>query len=618
MRAGRSAARTGEVPASEVTSAPAVATVWLLCLAPLAFLPGLEDRWGWPTLLCVVVAAGCAVWVRPTGHLPHGVVTAVCAVLAALIVGALAGAVPLAQLMGRAPRYEGAVALPVYVAAAWAAARVVGPAVRTDVLRHVVRAQSTAAVLLAVVAVLEAVGLRPIDSDLSRPGSLMGTATDQGIMGAISVALLGSILIGAWRRTGHISRWAAVGVIAGAVSAVTSASRGALLAFAVVLVLLGIRWVLTSPHRRRDAVVAGVALALVLVAVFAVPLTRTRLLGQSALSVQTIGDRAVIWEDAWRIFLAHPWLGVGPSGYQDIVTAWFGDGWFDRAGVGSVLDSPHSILLQALVVGGVLGTVAALALLAAVVVAGIRGVRAARAARRDLVLGAACALVAAATALLTHLTSPDTLTALAVLTGILVATVRRPAPPAARAVAWAKAATALIAAWALFLGISMAGDAALLSARTAAMRGEITASLDAFERAQALRPWDADIALIATETLGGVVEVGLAGASDPAEAWASRAVVQLPASSRALFAAGMVASLRGDDAAAEDLLARAAELSPADPRIHHEAGVAALRAGDLDLARVHLERALALAPDSQPTASALRDVCARLGGACGP
>lgn len=602
-----------------MTSAPAVATVWLLCLAPLAFLPGLEDRWGWPTLLCVVVAAGCAVWVRPTGHLPRGVVTAVCAVLAALIVGALAGAVPLAQLMGRAPRYEGAVALPVYVAAAWAAARVVGPAVRTDVLRHVVRAQSTAAVLLAVVAVLEAVGLRPIDSDLSRPGSLMGTATDQGIMGAISVALLGSILIGAWRRTGHISRWAAVGVIAGAVSAVTSASRGALLAFAVVLVLLGIRWVLTSPHRRRrrDAVVAGVALALVLVAVFAVPLTRTRLLGQSALSVQTIGDRAVMWEDAWRIFLAHPWLGVGPSGYQDIVTAWFGDGWFDRAGVGSVLDSPHSILLQALVVGGVLGTVAALALLAAVVVAGIRGVRAARAARRDLVLGAACALVAAATALLTHLTSPDTLTALAVLTGILVATVPRPAPPAARAAAWAKASTALIAAWVLFLGLSMAGDAALLSARTAAMRGELIASLDAFNRAQALRPWDADIALIAAETLGGVVENGLAGAADPAQAWAARAVAQLPTSSRALFAAGMVASLRGDDAAAEGLLARAAELSPADPRIQHEAGIAALGAGDLELARVHLERALELAPDSQATAAALRDVCARLGDACG-
>ncbi|MEZ3159269.1 O-antigen ligase family protein [Microbacterium sp. BWT-B31] len=609
-RAGTETRRRGGDPS--LAGVPAhlrAIAIWLLCLAPIAMLPGLNDRWGWPTLLCVVLAALLAVWVPPTGRLPVWLLVLIGAVAVVLIIGALSADAPIAQLFGRAPRYEGLVALPVLVAAGWAGARLLGTKTSAPALRHAVVSLATASVLLAVVGVLESMGLRPIDSDLLRPGSLAGNATDQAILGAIFAAVLGSVLIGTWRRTGRIVWWAGGGLVAGVVSVATSASRAGLLALGVVALALAVRFVARSPRRGRDGLIAvGAVVAAFFVAV-AVPLTRDRLFGLGAFAQQTVADRFYMWDDAWRLFLSSPWLGVGPSGFADAITPHFGDEWFTRAQAGAILDSPHSIVLQAALVGGIPGVLAAALVVGGALVVGVRHARAASLAHRDLLIGALVAIPAAGVALLTHVTSPTTLAPLAMLVGLLVAV--PPRGPTARS--WVVAASVIGCVWLAFLLACTIADAALLDGRRAIMSGDLDRSVASFDTAQAFRPWDADVALVAAQSLGAAMDHGLAGAADPAAAWARRGAEALPSSSRAQYVAGMVALGRGEDDLAAGYLAKAAELSPADPRIHHELGVARLVGGDAAGARPALERAVELAPDSTSSWVALRDACAALG-----
>lgn len=599
------ARRHNAVPDSRWT----FAAIWLLTLAPLALLPGLYDRWGWPTLVCALAGAVIAFRMPRAGAIPRGYAWTITALCVVLFVVTLFGDEPLVQLLGRAPRYEGFVTLGVLVAVGFAGARLLGPAASVARRSHFVMALAVASVLLAGLAVLETLGMRPIESDMVRPGSFTGNATDQGLLGAVFTALLGAYALGEWRRDATWAWWAVVGAIAGVVSVATSNSRAGLLALALVFIALVIGFLLSSPHRRRDGLIAGGGVFTAFVAVLAVPLTRERLFGDSAFAQQTVADRFYMWDDAWQLFLSAPWTGVGLNGFADRITPFFGDEWFGRALVGATLDSPHNVVVQAAVVGGVPGLLAALAVGGGALWLGVRHARGARGAHRDIVIGALIAVVAAGVGLLTHVTSPVTLVPLAMLVGIMVAVPANTAErPAAQNVITAIGGVGLV-----FLLVCTAADAALFAGQRAAMRGDLPASYEAFETAQALRPWDPDVALTAAATLGAAVQNGLAGAIDPAEEWAGRALVALPNSARANYVAGMVAVERRDTLVAAKRLSRASVLSPADPRIQHEAGVALLVAGDLPGAKNHLERATALAPSSSVSWQVLRDVCSRQG-----
>ena len=216
-------------------------------------------------------------------------------------------------------------------------------------------ATAVASVLLGAVALLESIGLRPIESNLDRPGALAGNATDQGILGAIYLAVLGSLLLGAWLRTGALAWWAVAGTAAALVSVATSASRAAALAAGVAVIALSVRFVVLSRRRRQAALIAAAAIVLLVVLVLAIPASRERLLGLDALARQTVDDRYIMWTQAWEVFQASPLLGVGPSGFADAVTSRFADDWYLRASTELVLDSPHNVLLQVLVAGGVAG-----------------------------------------------------------------------------------------------------------------------------------------------------------------------------------------------------------------------------------------------------------------------
>jgi len=593
-----------------------VVAAWLLALAPIAIFPGAYDRWGWATLLFALTGAILALLARPCGRLPRWTLCAILAVVVILTVSALTGAAPLAQLLGRSPRYEGAITLVVLIGAGAAGARLFGPGGSRRERNALLRGLTVSTALLAFIAVLESFGLRPLDSDLERPGSLAGNATDQGILGVIAVAVLGAVLLhGRVHNPGLHPAWPIAGVVTGVVAVATSNSRAAIIALVIVGLGLGAMAVLGARSRRAAVLWSAAAGAVAFGIVVAVPLTRDRLFGTSAFAQQTIGDRVIIWGDAWRVFLAAPVLGVGPNGFMDAVTPLFGDGWFARARVGSILDSPHNIVLQAAVIGGILGLLAAGVLVLGGVIAGVRRIRTAEGDRRGIMVGALLAVAGAGAALLTHVTSPVTLVPLAVLFGPLVSTSPREAGERAigRAMSIGRiAAVAALAIWTVFVTVCAVADVRLEEGWVRAVRGDVSGADASFHAAAALRPWDPDIAILAAQTLGAAQDNGIAGGADLAEPWARSAIAALPGSAQAQFIGGMVAMLRHDAPAAETRLSAAVRLMPADPRAHHELGILRLVTGNLAEARTELERATALDPSATSSWKALADVCRRL------
>ncbi len=223
------------------------------------------------------------------------------------------------QLWGRWPRYEGLVTLPVYFGAVWVGARLLGPAAPAASLRTLVRAIATAAVALGLVSLLEAVGARPIATDLARPGSLTGNATDQGVLGAIFCAMLILPVLRAWaepRKAFAERAWLSTALLFAAATVIVSASRAGLLAAVTVLGILMVLEIVPSTSRRRLHLVGLTALAgMVLIGgALTVPFTRSRLLGASPLSTQSLEGRFIFWSDAADVLAERP-LGVGVSGF---------------------------------------------------------------------------------------------------------------------------------------------------------------------------------------------------------------------------------------------------------------------------------------------------------------
>lgn len=575
--------------------------LWLAALAPIAFLPGLQDRWGWPKLLVLLMAAAVAAWAVPRGRLPRWALLWGAAFAVVFVAAAVLGQAPIAQLMGRAPRYEGLIGVATYGVAVWVGARLLGPVVEARRLRTWLAATSAAAIALGVIAIAEAAGLRPIESDLVRPGSLAGNATDQGLLAVILFAILSFAVLGTWRRTGVVLRLPLAGMVAAFAAIVTSASRAAVLSFAVVLILIAAIAIARARHRTRAVLVTSGVVVVSVIALLLVPLTRTRLLGLGAFARQTIDDRFAMWQDAAQVIGDHPVIGVGPSGYMDAVTATFDDDWFTRASVGTVLNSPHNLLLQVWAATGAVGLLVVLVAMGFVIWRAIGALRDARGARRDLLAAAAVALPAVMVGWLTHMTAPSTVIPFAVLLGALVST--SPIPGVHR---WQDIAMrALTSAAAVFVLLCAIADATLRSGISSVRDGQVATAESLVDTAQRLRPWDADIPLVAAEAFGGALDQGIAGAAEPALRWSRAAVGALPASARAAQAEGMIALAAGDIATARSSLERAVVLSPADPRLWHELGITRAADEDLEAARDALERALHLAPDSEVTRQAL-------------
>ncbi|MDY7542563.1 MULTISPECIES: O-antigen ligase family protein [unclassified Cryobacterium] len=676
-RSGRARERLGAI------------AIWLLVLASVALWPDAFVRWFLPKDALAAIAVVLAALSGARGRLPRWFVAASSVAAAIALTAVLLSAAPASQLWGRWPRYEGLVTLPVYFGAVWAGARVLGPGTDSAAeaaatagasrTRTLVRAVAGAALLLGFVSVLEACGARPFPSDLARPGALTGNATDQGVLGALFLALLALPVLRAWAphaapATGGAASAARGQVVATAVTVgeravlsaalvlslatvVLSASRAGLVAAFVVLVTLSALELarLRLARRRtnstefsgktiknslptrvsgkksvelvhsergpgrgralRIVVVAGGAVLFLVGGAFAVPFTRDRLLGVSPLSGSSLEARFAYWQQSIDALAGRP-FGVGASGFLNANAS--ASTWADT------LDSPHNWIFQVLLAGGIPLLLVVLGIFVSVGVVGVRvwrraAIGQADAARADVLAAAGAGLAGYGVALLTHFTAPSTTIVAGLLLGLLVSRAPKartssprssPAgsgPAVRRGVAGIR--SGLLVLWAVWLVLLVGADVPLAAGVSAAARGDLSGAAASFERAQVLRPWDADLASIAAQSFAAEADAQVAGAAGSAVTWAERSRALLPgtvATERAL-AVGQLGT--GDITGAEATLAALAALAPNDVAVAVQHAVVLYLGGDAEASGLEIRRALTLDP-ADPTALKVRDFLA--------
>ena len=576
----------------------------------VVFLPGAMNRWVFPKELVLSIGVVLASLAAPAGRLPRWMLVAIGVSSLVLLVAALAGATPLSQLLGRWPRYEGLVTLPVYAAALWAGSRLLGPAAMPAARRVFLRTIAVASSCLGVLAALESIGLRPIPSDLARPGSLLGNASDQGIVGLMFLALL---VIPALKTTPHTfprdTLLLRIGLGSALVSVVLSASRSAIAVLVALVVVVGTSWVLSRRRgeRLRTALIGAGALLAVLVAVFAIPLTRARLTGSASLAETGFGDRVTIWSEAAALAVNHLGWGVGASGYLDAITPVHGETWFAQVSANTTIDSPHNILLQAVLAGGIPLLLLTLVIAAAVLVVGFRRWRTTVATgdstgEADLIAGSLLALAAFGLSLMTHFTAPGTTILAALLIGIVVSTPpgtpARAARPVSVVTGLRRGRLAALVAWVVFLALCTTAELSLQRGIELASSADVAGADAAFSTARALRPWDGEVASIAAQSFAAAAESGIEGGQFAAVQWATTALETLPSSVLAAKALAVGAQYSGDFDTAIAVLSPLADRVPTDPQVAHRLGGMLALTGDLAGAQRELERAALLDPDN--------------------
>jgi O-antigen ligase len=579
-------------------------SIALLVASSIVFIPGGFDRWTFPKLAVAAVASVLALWAPAAGRLPRVALALVAAWAAITIAAALAGAEPLAQIVGRWPRYEGIFAVAVAALCLVAGARLFGPTAPESRWRTLAVSLSLASWLVAALAVLESFGLRPLPSDLDRPGSLLGQASSEGTWAVVVAVLLGGYLV---RRVLAAERWARTddialaGVAAALLTVVLSASRIAIASAALIGVLAIVLVLVRRAVRSRAVAIAvGAALAVLLVAAVAIPGTGSRFTeGGGGL----LDDRWMLWSTSARLVADHPLLGVGAGGYADAIAAYREESWWTVFGSGVTVDSAHSLPLDAAAIGGIPLLLVLLAGLALGVVAAVRGLRD-DPRRLVLVLAVGAALVTWTTAFPTSGTAPLVL----VFAGAAVASAPREQAGRAPRIAARTAGGTL----AVVLTLGAFAEPALL----AGAAGRDPASVDAgFATAQALRPWDPDLGLIRAQVLtalaadGGDTDAALAAATSAADAHPTSVI-----GAKTLAAAQQFAG-RLDDAAAT--LADLDQRAPGDPQVLGRWGLVEAQRGDLAAARELLERAVAIDPDDVTSWKALGYVYENTGDQAG-
>ena len=483
------------------------------------------------------------------------------------------------------------------------------------------------ALLVALEAVLESFGLRPLSSSVSRPGSLLGNASDEGALG---VLVLGPLAVVAGRTR---EPWLITGALAALVTIVLSGSRGALLGGAVVVVTLFV-----ALGARRARVPVGIALALLAVGTLAVPATRDRVLESSPLSASTASGRLALWDDTANLLSHHLGLGVGPSGFIDAVPTEFTRGWELTYGPQTPPDSPHDWVLQASAAGGIPLAALAVALATVIVIVGRR-----RFAREDdedeeddaralpqpsiaenaAFAGLWAGLLGYGCCLLLTPTGPGTTPLAAFFAGALVALLPRARPRGSRVAHLTVGACAV--GLGLLLAMAAIAEIPLRSAVVDVATGNYSSAVHEFTLAEDLRPWDAELKATAGHAFVVAAELDVASGRAPGlGAPASIAiddgvlpvadeVASFPDSLQALEDQALLDELTSQPATAASLLSRAQRLAPADPVVAYDQGVIELDLGRARIAVGDLRRSTESAPKAAPTWRVLADAYRSLG-----
>lgn len=572
---------TSAVRAPSGTALPLrVRAGWVvLLLAPLALWPWASEPYALPKAAAAAIGAALVLSGPRASRLLPLLSLIVALALGVLLVAALASETPVAAIVGRYPRYEGA-----YVVATYVAVLAAGARLRPHL--HDLRALTTSVLGVSSVAVL-VIAVVESGGGSERAGSLLGNATDLGVWGALAALWLVGLaqdLAPRW-RTGS---W--VGAGAAAACTAVSGSRSAVIALVVGLVALLVL-------RRRDRPLlwaAAALLAAVPLLVVLAPGAAARFTASDPVASATAEGRALLLEDSARLVLAHPLLGVGPSSYVDRIGAAHDARWAAEVGPQAPPDTPHALLLQAASAGGL--AVAALLLAAAAVVA----VAAWRAAKESAAIaGCAAAVAAYAVAVSVNFTTPST-TTFACLSIGLVAAVPTGAPRR-RIATLLPAAVASVCAAVLVLAV--AGEVLVGRADSATAAGDLAAAEQAWDAAAALRPGDVDLALRRARSATSAVDAGLAPRT-ACLAPTAEAARLLPLSSEAAADRAHCLEVNGLWVDAESVLAAAVANDPVNVDLWLLRGVIAAEGGDTAAAIGHLQRAAALRPSaSEPWAN---------------
>jgi hypothetical protein len=527
--------------------------ILLLAVAGAGFLPGALDRFVFPKLALDAAGVALALSVPARGALPRAGKWLLVLAGLILLAAALSGVTPLQQLIGRPPRYEGLVALPVYLGVLVSGARLLGPGRAPGSMAWMLDGLSVAALAIGIEAALEAAGLRPLVSSVSRPGSLLGNASDQGAWAVLALGPLAAVAI---RRRGVLHRAGALGA---AVALATSGSRGALVG-AVVLALVLVALI----PDRGSRIALAIGCAVLALGVLALPTTRSRVLSGTPLSQQTVSGRRLLWSETLKLVGDHPLLGVGPSGYVDAIPAYHDHRYEVEIGPTNPPDSPHDWLLQAAAAGGP-GLVLVALLLAGLVLS--RGTKAALEQRANpdgvIFTGLLAGLAGYGVALLFYFTGPGTTPLAALFAGALIA-----APPPSPASAYTRLRGGLVAGYTLLTVVLVAAAVAEMPLRSALLQataGNLAAADHDFHLAHDLRPWDAGIAQIATHVYAVLALEHQAGASRFGLPWAVKELDAYPDSVQALEDGATIESAAGRPVASARLLRRARRLEPENP-----------------------------------------------------
>ena len=124
--------------------------------------------------------------------------------------------------------------------------------------------------------------------------------------------------------------------------------------------------------------------------------------------------------------------------------------------------------------------------------------------RGTLLVGSAAGLAAGAVALTVGFTHAATTPLLCVLAGVLAS---RPAAPQERA--WVRSGVAVVgSAWVLVLVLACVGETAMARGLSAACAGRVDEATAQLELARTLRPWDPDVAVLATAAFAPGTDAG--------------------------------------------------------------------------------------------------------------
>lgn len=525
------------------------ASIWLIGLSPLVWIPGAFNRFVFGKLLVVALAIALGALAARSGKLPKVVQYLALAGLAWFTIACLLSPTPLASLVGRWPRYEGLPVVALYVGCAWLGARLLGSRSRAAV-DELLRVLTVSSLLLAFLSVTSSLGWSIEGESLeSRTGSVLGNATDQGMVGMMFCAVLASVAI--QRKAWFLM----AGAAAGALTVVLSGSRASLLALVVVLALQGLLL-------RRDLIryyaVAGVGLLGLAVAL---PQIRDRFD-----QVRTITGRLMLWEDSVQVGGDRWWSG-GPSTFVDSVGAYRDMEWVREVGIRNPADSPHSWPLQALVSGGVPMLLLAVALAVAVLVAGWKVV----AADRDPVdVGLLGAVFGYGLSLLANFTIAGSTCLAAFLAGCLIAekATKRDEP-----VAVPRAIAGVAAALVLVFGAAALGERLLLDGIKKVQRDEIAAAEDDFSGARGLRPLDSDVAMLAAQALAAPASGGVPGAAEATRTYAEDSLDGTPKTYAANLALAVALTQAEDLERAREVLDELVGWFPTEPGARIQRGI---------------------------------------------